>query len=35
VQNVITAGYQSGITRAPVAVEAVNALEKFPLTLPR
>ncbi|MCX6971055.1 MAG: Gfo/Idh/MocA family oxidoreductase [Verrucomicrobia bacterium] len=35
VQNVITAGYQSGITRAPVAVEAVNALEKFPLTLPQ
>jgi len=35
VQNIITAGYQSGLDRAPVALEAVNALEKFPLTLPQ
>jgi predicted dehydrogenase len=34
VQNVITAGYQSGLDRAPVALEAINALERFPLTLP-
>jgi hypothetical protein len=35
VQAIITAGYQSGLSRAPVALDDVNAVERFPLTLPQ
>lgn len=35
VQNIIIAGYQSGLDRAPVALESVNALTHLPLTLPQ
>ncbi len=35
VQAIITGGYQSGLTRAPLTLEDISVVEKFPLTLPQ